>query len=425
MLRIVFIFLMSPLILGAFEWKDVRSEYQFGYQFANGFEQNGITRSRPYFVAKFNYSQDCSEVKKEECKEEKEREKEACLNDYEVSFRFWADFARVHINKNVDIRSLYFQRTGSKWTFKLGFQEVAWGETFGLYIADFINPRDLTDPFFNELSYVRIPVCMVNAQYFNEPWSLQIIATPIPMNNLLPAKGDPFDVFPKPFEDSDVLRPEVFKIDRWGQDIEYGGRLGYLFESGWDVAWFYYRHWNRFPVYQIILGKNGVDLKPVLRRINSIGASFSKAFEAIVLRGDAVLNFRTPWTVHQFGNVKRRNVAQMILGLDYSTENNLVWGLQYHWDYWEEGDLHSASFRVIKDFGKNLQYHAEFFAYKGLNNHDLWIQPRFGWDVNDSLTISLRVDVFGGKVGKGAPNVGFIGPYRHKERVFLWMTYAF
>src|SRR5262249_42219820 len=144
-------------------------------------------------------------------------------------------------DRNVDIRSLFYERTSEKWTLKVGFQEVAWGETFGFFIADFINPRDLTDPFFNELSYVRIPVFMINVKFFREPWNFQIIATPIPMNNRLPAKGDPFDVFPGPLQSAEILRPPVFQVNRWGEDIEYGGRVGYFFEStGVDVSLFYY-----------------------------------------------------------------------------------------------------------------------------------------------------------------------------------------
>lgn len=597
--------LLPPCFLGAFEWTDINTEFELGYQYAAGFEQNGTTRCRPYFFAKANYSQSCggsgstskeesilkrseeyepipkwdpladakkvynprintglsdkqineslakflsiqksdkiadskagkkpspkkdliaqnsdpvtpagldhetksssdkkpetnsenkseeghekpaephSEVQPEnkgeepkpeentenhtesqsesssenkteatenhteseseqstenhtesqsesssECRAENDSgsDEGACLNTYEFSYRIWYDWAHVDQYKNFEIRSLFYERTGDNWSLKVGFQEIAWGETFGLYIADFINPRDLTDPFFNDLSYVRIPVFIINTQYFLEPWSFQLVATPIPRNNLLPSKGDPFDVFPSQLKNAPVLGPHRFAVDRWGQDIEYGGRIGYFFESGLDVTLFYYRHWNRFPTYRIILDERRPALRPVLRRINSVGGSFSKAFESIVLRGDTVVNFHTPWTVHQFGTVRRRLVAQTILGIDYTSEHNSILGFQYHWDQWREAGLHSISVRAIKDFGKNLEYHLQLFVYRGLNNQDLWIQPKFDWDVNDSTNLSIRVDIFGGFVGKGTPKDGFIGPYKHKERVFMWLTYKF
>lgn len=563
---------LFPCFLGAFEWTEVKYEWELGYQYAAGFEQNGTTRSRPYLLAKASYSESCGNsdhspdtrprdipelkndpqiskadtkkdpkksivkidpksdeiiaavsaaemnighhtaeveshtnneagvkhdspldnpaetlenkiqdaankpesiegesedkleresrperefepgIKAQESKEteaqpeehfESEVEKEVsqescpsegygaqidegtCLNSYEFSYRIWYDFARVDQYKNFDIRSLFYERSGENWSIKIGFQEIAWGETFGLYIADFVNPRDLTDPFFNDLSYVRIPVFIINTQFFNEPWSFQLVATPVPRNNLLPAKGDPFDVFPKQLQNAPVLGPHRFSVDRLGQDIEYGGRVGYFFESGWDVALFYYRHWNRFPTYRIIVDNLRPALKPVLRRINCCGGSFSKAYDTIVLRGDTVINFHTPWTVERFGTVKRRLVAQTILGMDYSGEDNLILGLQLHWDQWREAGLISTSLRVVKDFGKKLQYHLFFFVYKGLNNQDLWIQPRFDWDITDSINLSIRVDVFGGYPGKGTPADGFIGPYKHKERVFTWLTYKF
>lgn len=403
--------------IAAFDWDRVEADYELSYQFANGFEQNGITRSRPYIVAKYNYNQSSSDS---------EEESEATdIKTYEVSFRLWNDFAKVQFQKNVDLRSLFYEHTGDKWSAKLGFQEVAWGETFGLFIADIVNPRQLTDPFFNELSFIRIAVCMLNLQYFHEPWSFQLIATPIPMNNQLPAKGDPFAVFPEILEHAKVLRPKVFRLNRWGKDCEYGCKAGYFFESGLDLSLFYFRHWNRFPVYKVKRNEFRLEQKPVLRRINTLGSTFSKAFESFVLRGDTVLNFRQPWTVHEYGIVKQRFVIQSILGLDFNSEDNMTLGLQYHWDHWREGDLHSLSFKYLKDFGKKQQYHIVLFAYKGVNNQDLWVQPQFIWDASDSLTISIRSDLFGGKVGRGTPSTGFIGPYRHKDRVFVWMTYMF
>lgn len=403
--------------LSAIDWSRVESDYEVGYQFANGFEQNGITRSRPYFVATYDYTKD-SESSIEE-------PEDVNVFTYELSLRLWNDFAKVQFQKNLDLRSLFYEHTRNDWSLKMGFQEVAWGETFGLFIADIVNPRQLTDPFFNELSYIRIAVCMLNFQYFYDSWSLQIVFTPIPMNNQLPAKGDPFAVFPQVLQHAKVLGPEVYRLNRWGKDCEYGVKAGYLFESGLDLSLFYFRHWNRFPVYKLKKDGFRAELKPALRRINTLGCTFSKAYDSIVLRGDMVLNFRQPWTVHEYGIVRQRFVVQSILGCDFCSEDSTTVGLQYHWDHWREGDLHSLSIKCIKDFGKKQQYHIVLFAYKGVNNQDLWVQPQFIWDISDAITLSVRSDVFGGKVGKGTPSTGFIGPYRHKERVFAWLTYMF
>lgn len=385
------------------------NDYEIGYQAAYGVEENGITRNRPYFLFTTSYSPESEG---------------STLTSYDASFRGWDDFAESE--KNLEIRALYIDKTSDRWSLKTGFQEISWGETFGLYILDLVNPRDLTDPFFNDLSWIRLPVFTVNAQYFQDPWNCQLIFTPIPRNNWLPKQGSPWDVFPDIFDNSSVLGPHKFAVSRCGQDAEYGGKLEYLFESGIDLTAYYFRHWNRYPVYKagIDVGIDGAHsfLKPVLRRIQTIGASFSKAYEEIVLRGDSTLSFRTPWQEPVFGLFKKTNLWRTILGLDYTNDNGMTVGFQYHFDLWNQGHLHSISIRYLQDYVEG-KYQFAFFIYKGINNGDIWVQPAFIWNINDSASATLQADILGGHEGNGTPKDGFIGPYRHKSRFFLWVKY--
>ncbi len=411
--QITILFALSFCPCEGFEWKDVKTEFDSGYQFACGFEENGMTRSRPYLHGKGSYSSECSE------------EDPACssLNLYEASFRLWYDF-RGH-KKDLEIRSLFYERNTDNWSIKIGFQEVAWGETFGLYIADLVNPRDYTDPFLNDLGWIRIPVCMFNGQYFHEPWTVQLIVTPIPMNNLYPGKNSPFDVIPEPFHALPLLGPSKFSVWRWGKDVEYGIKINYLFESGIDISVFYLRHWNRNPAYKVGPHDGKPVVKPELKHISTFGATISKAFEKIVLRGDTVFHLHEPWTVHRFGIVRLRNVWRTILGLDYTTDEGTSIGAQLHSDYWREKTLYFASFRYYQEFGKDKQYKIDVFLYHGLNNYDCWIQPKFSWEISDSWELELRADILAGVIGSGTPTSGYIGPYRKKDRIFVWLTHYY
>ena len=383
------------------------NEYEMGYQAAYGVEENGITRNRPYFLYTTTYRPESNEVP---------------LTSYGASFRAWDDFAEHE--KNFEIRALYLDKTADTWSLKVGFQEVSWGETFGLYILDIVNPRDLTDPFFNDLCWIRLPVFAMNAQYFQEPWNCQLILTPIPRNNWLPEKGSPWDVFPEIFDRSSLLGPHKFSVGRWGQDAEYGGKIEYLFESGIDLTAYYFRHWNRYPVYRAGFDGTHSYLKPVLRRIQTLGASFSKAYEEIVLRGDSAVSFRTPWQEPAFGLYRKTNLWRTILGLDYTNDNGMTAGFQYHFDLWNQGHLHSISIRYLQDYADG-KYLFAFFIYKGINNGDVWVQPAITWNINDSASATLQADILGGHEGNGTPKDGFIGPYRHKSRFFLWIKYQF
>lgn len=390
------------------------NDFEIGYQGAIGLAENGVTRNRPYIFAHTQYNFACSCDAKTVCA-------------FDLSLRSWYDLVTENWGRDIQARTLFLDITSDKWSLKSGFQEIAWGETFGLYPLDMVNPRDYTDPFFNELAWIRIPTFTFNAQFFHDPWTVQFVFTPIPVNNWLPDDDSPWNVVPSVYKHIPLLGPHKFAVDRWGKDAEYGTKIGYLFESGLDLSLIYFRHWNRDPVYKLhINGEDGpLYLKPELRLINSYGASFSKAFETMVIRGDSVINAREPWTVDAFGIVKRRTIWRTILGMDFTTENKLTLGFQYHLDYWREATLHSCSMQFIKELCKGKVVLQAFF-YQGINNRDQWFQPMITWNACENWQISLRGDFLNGKVNKfGTPTAGFIGPYRHKDRLFVWAKKQF
>lgn len=379
---------------------------ELGYQLAYGLNQNGLTRNRPYMFYELLYTPDC---------------KGKVTFTGEAAFRGWYDF--VTYDNNIEVRSLFGDWKSDCWSFKAGYQEVAWGETFGVYIMDIVNPRDLTDPFFNELAWIRLAVFSFNLQLYNDPWYCQLIVTPIPRNNWFPREGTAFDVLSRP--PMITLRgPTGFCVDRYGKDMEYGGRIGYLFESGLDVTAYYYRHWNRDPVYRLGFDIDHFFFKPILRRVDSVGASFSKAYEETVLRGDSILHIRTPWTDDFVGNWKKRNVWRTILGIDRQFEDDLSIGLQYHFDKWKGEQLHYLSTQLSYEMCEG-EIAFQIFVFKGLNNHDLWVQPLLNWYINDTTTFQIRVDLLDGQSKYGTFDEGFIGPFECKSRMFIWITKSF
>jgi hypothetical protein len=48
-----------------------------------------------------------------------------------------------------------------------------------------------------------------------------------------------------------------------------------------------------------------------------------------------------------------------------------------------------------------------------------------GWDFAESWNLSVRCDILDGKIKKGIPQDGFIGPYREKSRIFVWLRHHF
>lgn len=385
-----------------------RGAYELGYQFASGLVEDGVTRNRPYIELRGRYDPEFSEGYCDDV-----------LYAYEAAARLWYDAA---INEGrVDIRSAKMQRLGDTTSLVVGFQEIAWGETFGVFIADIVNPRDLTDPLFNEIAWQRRPVFAINGQLFDDPWSFQVIVTPVPRHNLLPGRNSAFYLFPPALAAAPLVPLPDYNFDDFGHDAEYGGRLGFLFKSGLDLSAFYYRHWNRNPIWAVQALGGTPSLVPVLDRIHTMGTSFTKAKDEIVYRGDLLVHVQQPWSPAAFGTVVRRDVWQMILGLDTLSAESWNWGAQVHVDHWKESTLLWVSGQASRVLCKGKR-EVEIFVFKGLNNHDFWVQPRLTWNLEKGVTVSLRADIVSGTTRTGGARDGIVGPFKDKDRLFLWIT---
>lgn len=60
----------------------------------------------------------------------------------------------------------YLKINSDKFVIQAGYQEVIWGEAFGLNYADFITPKDLRETIYSEVSETRIPLLLLNTKYF-------------------------------------------------------------------------------------------------------------------------------------------------------------------------------------------------------------------------------------------------------------------
>ena len=70
---------------------------------------------------------------------------------------------------------------------KIGYQEIVWGEAFGLHFADIVTPSDLRETFYFDYNNSRLPNFLVNAKFLIENGSLQLIYGPeVKFNKSLP-----------------------------------------------------------------------------------------------------------------------------------------------------------------------------------------------------------------------------------------------
>lgn len=331
---------------------------------------------------------------------------------FEAAVRGWYDFAG---SPAADPRALKATLTANRVKAAIGLQTIAWGESYGMYVADIVNPRDLRDILFNDIAWTRIPVFAANVQLLVESFSLQLIGVPLGEHNLLPATGSAGDFFPVNAVHMEAPRPHL------GADSEFGARLGWLFSSGFDASLLFYQHRNRNPVYQPVLQNQQLHLQPVIETVRTVGATFSHAWSAVALRGDAVYHFDTPIQDYADFSIHHGGLGQAVVGADWISDLLGELTLQAHVESSAHHTYVWASFRAARDFLAEV-LGAELYVFKGLNNSDLWAQAQLHWRPGGDWTLTLRGDLL------GPPNAGHRGMFaamRTRQRLSTWVSWEF
>ena len=78
--------------------------------------------------------------------------------------------SRDALSTEYKVRELYLDATLGKWDFRIGRQQVVWGEADGLRLMDIVNPLDMRRQFITRSwEDIRIPQTMLKAVYRIEP----------------------------------------------------------------------------------------------------------------------------------------------------------------------------------------------------------------------------------------------------------------
>jgi len=371
--------------------KDLKGDFEIGHQLGSRLRDEAITRNRFYLMAKEELTFDLPAPAGGSGK----------IITITAAARAWAGK-----ENEFDLRALSAEFSQEIYKVNVGFQEIAWGETFGFFIADIVNPRDYRDSLFNELAWIRVPVFALNGQLFLGKLTVQGVVTPVArMNRLSESGGGRFFDEPK------------------GQAAEFGGRASFLFDFGLDLGFFYYRHYNRNPVYLLNNAGGTADARfvPVVRLVDTFGLTASQATGSFVFRADSVLHLQQPQQTDDFSAAPEENQWQAIFGGDLTAESGAIFGLQYHTDWTNQGFRHWASF-LTRDRWLDGKFETEFFVFRGIGNSDLWFEPKLSWNASASLTVSVRTDLL--SAGERLSD-GVLSAFREEDRFLTWVTYRF
>jgi len=348
------------------------------------------------------------------------------LNDYySTAVRDDQQFER-------SVRETYTDISAGNWDFRLGRQQIIWGEMVGLFFADVVSAKDLREFVLPEFDTLRIPQWAIRSEYFKGDFHGEAIWIPYPTYDDIGVPGSEFYPYPTP-------PPPGYGMVITGEhrpagslaDSNYGLRLSDLI-NGWDVSGFYYSSMDSSPTFfrQVVTTPAPAFVySPDHKRIQQIGGTFSKAYADTVLKAEMVYTLDRWFAVNDLSDIDgvvQKDNLDYAVGLDYNLPHGSRLNFQFFqlWfpDYdpamtakrLESGASFYASTKVMDG---NVE--PQLLVIASLSRGDWMARPKVVWTLNGNWRWVIGADLFDGS------RTGLFGQYDGKDRIYTEVRYIF
>lgn len=328
----------------------------------------------------------------------------------------------------------YLDVSAGDWDFRVGAQNIVWGEVVGLFFADVVSARDMREFLLPSFDLIRIPQWAGRAEYFSGDSHVEFIWIPVPTFDRIGKPGSDFYPAPLPSPTS----PEVAALfhdperpDRRLGNSNFGLRANTL-AAGWDVAAFYYRSFSTQPTFYRM--PSSVETEPFVfepryDRIWQLGGTVSKDLGDFVLRGETVYARGQGYTLADLtarDSVVKRSTLDYILSVEFALPGDTRLNVQGFQRVFFGGDADrlavrndgfGASIFISTKLGSTLE--PQILWIQNFRHAGSLIRPRLNWSAAKNTTVGLGADVFSG------PADGYFGRYNNRDRVYAEVRYDF
>ena len=290
------------------------------------------------------------------------------------------------------IRELFVSQTLGNFELRAGRQIITWGVADALRITDLVSPMDYSEFLAQDYDDIRIPENALRVKFTKNSFAFEMLAVPVIETFELPTdRKNPWAIS---ITGNDSIlsggKPD-FKI----KNMEIGGRLSW-FLSGVDFSVCALRTFNKMPVYTSTLDieNQKVILKPNHKRLTMTGFDFSVPWWKFVIRGEFAEYFDEAQQPDLQGEIKYKNTANAMLGVDCYPGGDWNLSLQYA----HQNENGTAIVRISKDLFRNT-LNINTFAYIDVTDGGIYDRTSFDYAVNDMLHIMLGFDYFNADKG--------------------------
>jgi hypothetical protein len=326
---------------------------------------------------------------------------------------------------NLLLRETYLDMPVAGLEWRIGKQNIVWGEMVGLFFADVVSARDQRDFILPEFEIIRIPQWAVRAEYFGGNFHAEAIWLPYtevdrigePGAEFYPVKASPPAGFQQRFEDP-VEPPHTLRNSNLGV-------RGSTVQSGWDVSLFYYRSTDVNPTFyrQVLPGPEPtLVFTPRHDRIWQVGGTLGKDLGPTVLKAEVIYASGRSFNVTRLDEptgVVPQDTLDYVIGLDFTLGRDTRLNLQYYQRHFYEHDpdlifdKDESGVTLLLSSKLGGSWEPELLVLQSLNRSEGLVRPRLGWIPEKNWRVVFGVDVFTG------PQTGFYGRFDGNDRVYV------
>ncbi|MEP7062452.1 MAG: DUF1302 family protein [Betaproteobacteria bacterium] len=324
-------------------------------------------------------------------------------------------------------RENYLDFSSGDWDFRVGAQQIVWGEVVGLYFADVVSARDMREFLLPSFDVMRIPQWAARAEYTAGDAHLEFIYIPVPAFDIIGKPGSEFYPVPLPSPiPSDVadLFDDPQRPARTLANGNFGMRANTVL-AGWDMSAFYYRSFSTSPTFYRVAGGDALQpfrFEPRYDRIWQAGGTVSQDLGPAVLRGEAVYTHGHNFALSNLQSTEdtvQRQTLDYIVSLEWALPLDTRVNVQGFQRIYSGGS--SDGIAIVNDgFGASVFVSTKLTPT--LEPQILWIRnfrdggeiirPRLNWNAARNLMVSVGVDIFSGSTDT------FFGRYGNRDRVY-------
>ncbi|MFA5903992.1 MAG: DUF1302 family protein [Desulfobacula sp.] len=338
---------------------------------------------------------------------------------------------------STELRDAYLDIGLGNFEFRLGNQQIVWGQAVGLFYADLVNPLNLREYILPKLEELRNPVLAANMEYFNDNFYFQMIFIPFPEFNEFGKVGSEFDFSKQMYaQDADIVYNDPINPSNSMDNSEVGFRVSKL-TAGWDMSLFYLYDMYNSPVnYRAIsinppgsLHPATITYSPEYERVHRMGATFSKDYKDVIFKGEFIYNnelyFQSSNAADPDG-IETSDTFDWLLGADYTFFDKLDTNFQLmqniildHSSNMIQKEYKTAFSVWMKTGFFDNKIEPELFFLSSLNQKDYLLRPSVTYNYSGKLKFILGVDAFWGELD------GDSGIFDKSDRIYLEALYNF